>query len=174
MKLCCKISKANGSRFCSTCGNFLLDQILIWIPKGAKSITYKGKKPKWLWSLIGEKKEEKKPKIPFIPIHRKNAFLEDYLHDWDIISNKLIYRSRFSDGGHWLLLEYGEYNGKYTSLYPNGKKYCECTYKDGKRNGKYTGWYPNGKKRIECTYKNGKLNGKYIQFSIMRHKAYKG
>ena len=56
------------------------------------------------------------------------------------------------------------YTGKTTknrygirTIYKNGQKRTEETYKDGELNGLFTYWYENGQKKSERTYKNGKL-----------------
>ena len=41
--------------------------------------------------------------------------------------------------------------------YPNGQKFSEGTYKDGKQHGLYTAWYLNGQKKYEFTLKAGEL-----------------
>jgi hypothetical protein len=36
------------------------------------------KKPDRVWTVLVQE-----PEIPFEPVHFENAFLEDYVHDWD-------------------------------------------------------------------------------------------
>ena len=52
-------------------------------------------------------------------------------------------------------------DGKWTSWFENGNKYCEGSYKNDKKNGKWTSWYDNGHKHYEGSYKNGNENGKW-------------
>ncbi len=85
-------------------------QELIWMPKGIDvgapclrcRLDYNGERPKRLWTILGQEK----PILPMIPSHGVNAFLEDYIHDWDIVNGKLQYYSRISEGECWLLLEF--------------------------------------------------------------------
>ena len=54
------------------------------------------------------------------------------------------------------------YSGPSYSLYGNGQKQGEGTFKNGKKNGKWTSWHDeNGQKKSEGTYRNGNLIGKY-------------
>ena len=59
----------------------------------------------------------------------------------------------------------GKSNGKWTEWYENGQKSIEGTYKEGKYDGKWTQWYENGQKSIEGTYKDGKVNGKWTRWA---------
>lgn len=61
-------------------------------------------KPKRLWTLFAS--PEAQPTLPIVPIHHHNAFLEDYLHDWNWRNGELRYGSRVTSGRVWLLLEY--------------------------------------------------------------------
>jgi len=69
-------------------------------------------RPKRVWTLIGQCDENKPPSLPYTPKHLDNAFLEDYIHDWDLrdrvgSEEKVFhYYSRVSDGSVWLLLEW--------------------------------------------------------------------
>ena len=47
------------------------------------------------------------------------------------------------------------YSGKAFSIYSNGQKEYELTYKDGILDGKWTTWYENGQKWYEEIYKDG-------------------
>jgi hypothetical protein len=50
-----------------------------------------------------------RPTLPFVPVHLKTAFLEDFVHDWIIRSGRFHYYSRVVDirtTGIWLLLEW--------------------------------------------------------------------
>jgi len=47
------------------------------------------------------------------------------------------------------------YSGLGFSLYDDGKKKEEGTYKDGKKDGKWTEWKVNGQKWKEVHYKDG-------------------
>ncbi len=77
------------------------------------------------------------------------------------------------------------YTGKSYKLHPNGQRYTETNYKDGKRdrsiyfnengqkaietsfkdgkaNGLQTKWHENGQKREEINYKDGKWDGLWV------------
>ena len=59
----------------------------------------------------------------------------------------------------------GGYSGPYTWTWPNGQKFGEVHFKNGKKNGPYTGWYKDGKKSSEGSYKNGKKDGLMTRYS---------
>lgn len=64
------------------------------------------KRPRRVWTLFSCQVEAEKPQLPIVPVARKNAFLESYVHDWDLQGDQFHYYSRFSGGGVWLLLEW--------------------------------------------------------------------
>ena len=47
------------------------------------------------------------------------------------------------------------YTGKSYKLHPNGQKYTETNYKDGKEDGLHTAWHENGQKKLEVNWKDG-------------------
>jgi len=49
------------------------------------------------------------------------------------------------------------YSGLGFSLYDDGKKKEEGTYKNGKKDGKWTEWHANGQIKEETTYKDGDI-----------------
>ena len=51
------------------------------------------------------------------------------------------------------------YTGKSYKLHPNGQKYTETNYKDGKEDGLDVMWFENGQKAMEVNWKNGKQDG---------------
>lgn len=68
-------------------------------------------RPGRIWTLFYEQDENKRPVLPIIPVHNRNAFLEDYVHDWNDVKGKdgqlmLDYSSRVIDRPVWILLEY--------------------------------------------------------------------
>lgn len=93
-------------------------QQLLWIPVAetlpgygrpvVPPIDYSGKRPKYCWTLMFYNDPENPPRLPFAPVHNVNAFMEDWGHDINIRNEKLIYRSRVSDGGHWFLMEFAD------------------------------------------------------------------
>ena len=50
------------------------------------------------------------------------------------------------------------------TIYKNGQKLIEGTYKNGKLDGLETFWYENGHKRSEGTYKDGKIVALYTNW----------
>lgn len=92
-------------------------QELLWIPaavprKGrepsADPVLYKGPIPTRVWTLYPHREETRPPALPYDPMHFRNAFLEDYGHDWMVRKGFFQYGSRAMDGGVWLLLEFRE------------------------------------------------------------------
>lgn len=92
-----------------------IKQKLIWVPeardvglvvKKVDPIPYDGEMPKFIWTLFKETKKNVPPTLPIKPLHHVNAFLEDRIHDWDIVNSTLRYYSRISEGNHWILLEF--------------------------------------------------------------------
>lgn len=92
-----------------------MKQSLIWIPVAEAGnsfvpkvppIPFDGEEPSRLWSLLMCRDHDTPPELPFTPVHHKNAFMEDKIHDWNIRNKHLHYYSRVSSGGHWALLEY--------------------------------------------------------------------
>lgn len=83
------------------------------VPKAVRVPLPPGKKPDRIWTLYRHCDENVKPELPFAPVHRFNAFIEDYVHDWNERkmpdgSLELAYSSRVADGPVWILLEYKE------------------------------------------------------------------
>lgn len=76
-------------------------QEIVWVPPGRKIQVLE--RPKRVWTLFSESK----PELPFTPIHNHNAFLEDFLHDWNMVNaTTLRYYSRVALDSVWILLEY--------------------------------------------------------------------
>lgn len=63
-------------------------------------------KPGWVWTLIGETDEKKRPEIPDRLMHNINAFFEDYVHDWNWQAGTFRLYSRIISSGNWVVLEY--------------------------------------------------------------------
>ncbi len=57
-----------------------------------------------VWTLY-ENDKNKPPKLPFYPRHNHNAFIEDHVHDWNILNGKFRYGSRVMDRNVWVLVE---------------------------------------------------------------------
>ena len=68
----------------------------------------------------------------------------------------------------------GELNGLETKWYKNGQKKFEGTYKNGKQVGKWTTWYSIGQKWSEVTYKNGKEDGLWTTWYDNGQKFFEG
>lgn len=70
--------------------------------------------PDRVWTLYLHDQEASPPALPFVPVHNRNAFLEDYVHDWNWYPGRgdrpaaLDYASRCMDRPVWILLEYWE------------------------------------------------------------------
>jgi hypothetical protein len=52
-------------------------------------------------------------------------------------------------------------DGFYREFYPNGEKFAEGQYKNGRQEGTWTYWYDNGKVNRTVTYKNGRPDGSW-------------
>lgn len=76
------------------------------IGKGPAPAVDLPEKPTKVWSLYHHTDEASPPDLPFTPTHMRNAFLEDYVHDWNWNGGKFRYFSRVTAGRVWLLLEY--------------------------------------------------------------------
>lgn len=71
-----------------------------------------------VWTLYNETDKSKPPRLPFSPAHNHNAFIEDRLHDWNIVNGKFRYGSRVMDQDVWILVEMkngGQRRGKKTA-----------------------------------------------------------
>jgi hypothetical protein len=64
------------------------------------------RKPKRVWTLYQAHGEDDLPELPMRPQHGFNAFLEDFVHDWNWRNGMFRYYSRVSQGEQWLLLEF--------------------------------------------------------------------
>ncbi len=62
-----------------------------------------------IWTLFSTDPDVK-PELPIVPRHHHNAFLEDYVHDWnhDRARGCIRYASRASEGNVWILIEHLE------------------------------------------------------------------
>ncbi len=60
---------------------------------------------KRVWTLYHYTDAAKPPVLPFLPVHHHNAFLEDYVHDWNIRNGMFRYGSRVTTKPVWVLLE---------------------------------------------------------------------
>lgn len=95
-----------------------LKQELLWMPTTSGGESSGGKsgrtktsypyntRPFRLWSLYLETDQGNPPHLPFTAMHMKNAFLEDFSHDYFIKDSEIFFCSRVTGGGHWILLEF--------------------------------------------------------------------
>jgi hypothetical protein len=87
-------------------------QALVYFPhtleigKGPAPAIDVAEKPSKVWTLYHFRDLEVVPALPYMPVHHKNAFVEDYVHDWNWRDGKFRYFSRILDGRVWLLLEH--------------------------------------------------------------------
>jgi uncharacterized protein len=51
--------------------------------------------------------------------------------------------------------------GRLLLVYPDGKRYIEGEYRQGKQDGPYAIYYPDGRKMVENCYVKGRLDGSY-------------
>lgn len=78
-------------------------------PRRIRSAEVGEERPQRVWTLFDHVDQpDSPPALPIVPRHHHNAFLEDHVHDWRLEKGRLIYYSRASEGGCWLLLEYEE------------------------------------------------------------------
>jgi hypothetical protein len=79
-------------------------QYLVYVPSNPGWIDNPepGNFPWRLWTLFDDS-----PKLPFVPQHNENAFIEDKSHDWlcSHDKTKIKYFSRVAEKT-WILLEY--------------------------------------------------------------------
>lgn len=68
------------------------------------------RKPYRVWTVISTMSEDPGvvPPLPMTPIHGFNAFLEDYVHDWNWANGKFRYYSRVALHNIWILVEYSD------------------------------------------------------------------
>jgi hypothetical protein len=62
--------------------------------------------PVRVWTLWNHCDKSKKPELPFVPVQRGNAVMEDQTHDWNCHHGKFKYYTRFMDCSCWILVEY--------------------------------------------------------------------
>ena len=85
-----------------------------WVPESRLVPMASDEEPYRVWTLYGEGRNDPKtpPALPITPVHRHGAFLEDYIHDWNIVRVEkrphLRYASRAMDHSCWILVEYAE------------------------------------------------------------------
>lgn len=58
-----------------------------------------------VWTLYQYTDPDVRPALPYKPVHRVNAFGEDYIHDWNIDRGFFRYASRITDEPVWVLVE---------------------------------------------------------------------
>jgi len=88
----------------------VLRQEVVWIPP-ERRVPFVA--PPWLpgvrvWTLYDFTDPNVKPELPYNPVHHVNAFLEDYVHDWNVNNGVFRYYSRAVRDKVWVLIEYME------------------------------------------------------------------
>ena len=102
-----------------------------------------------------EEKQEVKEKVkPEEPIAETKPKLEG-VHVEDIEEREGIIYLNGSDT---------PYTGKSYALYPNGQKWFERNYKNGKKDGIDVWWHLNRQKKDEANYKDGKRDGLQLEW----------
>ncbi len=61
-----------------------------------------------IWTLYPHTDPDNRPELPYQPVHNVNAFLEDYVHDWNVQGGVLKYYSRVIHSDVWILIEHME------------------------------------------------------------------
>ena len=97
-------------------------QAVVWVPHGEPGVPNTvalPEKPSRVWTLLTERVAGEPPRglssTPkaikgsegLAPVHGRNAFLEDPIHDWTWSAGRLRYFSRITTGNVWVLCEYG-------------------------------------------------------------------
>ena len=74
-------------------------------------------------------------------------------------------KSTYPNGNRWMekFYEDGKSHGKWREWYPEGKQKTELSFAAGKRVGECSEWYPNGQLRWRATYGDGQEHGNWDQ-----------
>ena len=89
----------------------VLSQEVVWIPecrwieRAEPVLTALNAR---IWTLYTHMDPDAPPQLPIVPRHMFNAFLEDYIHDWNHTSGRLRYYSRGVESRVWILIEHLE------------------------------------------------------------------
>ncbi len=89
-------------------------QIVLWVPETRLVPLPSDEEPYRVWTLYGEGREDPAvpPALPIVPVHNHGAFMEDYIHDWNVVRASrqphLHYASRVAEHSVWILIEYAE------------------------------------------------------------------
>lgn len=89
----------------------VIRQQVFWVPDSREIVLPDGEEPYRVWTLYGlGQQPDVKPELPISPVHNHGAFLEDYMHDWNIRRKAggfvLNYYSRVVKHSVWILCEY--------------------------------------------------------------------
>ncbi len=74
----------------------VIRQEVLWIPESRQAPVVgdlNGSTVR-IWTLYQHMDPDVKPELPYTPTHGMNAFLEDYVHDWNHQKGVLRYYSR--------------------------------------------------------------------------------
>jgi hypothetical protein len=83
-------------------------QEVLWVPEN-RQVSVEGElngRTVRIWSLYNHTDPNQKPDLPYTPVHHGNAFLEDYIHDWNHRQGILRYYSRAIFSNLWILVEF--------------------------------------------------------------------
>jgi hypothetical protein len=91
-------------------------QIVLWVPETRLVPLPDDEEPYRVWTLYGEGRNDPKtaPALPITPAHHHGAFMEDMIHDWNVVrvgsdrKPHLRYASRAMDHSCWILVEYAD------------------------------------------------------------------
>jgi hypothetical protein len=93
-------------------------QLVLWVPENRHVALPDDAHPYRVWTLYGEGRNDPKtqPALPITPFHNHGAFMEDYVHDWNVHWDRktgkhyLHYASRVMAHSCWILVEYADNN----------------------------------------------------------------
>lgn len=123
--------------------------------KAQKEETSPAKQPELdLESLIGaeKKKDDGIPPPVFVDVREATTKFDDG-------TPKVVCSVKYFSDGSTIR------HGKYVEWYPNGKKFKEGQYEDGKKVGQWTVYFDDGKKAKSGTYKNDACDGVWTYWS---------
>lgn len=89
-------------------------QEVLWVPETRLVPLASDQIPYRVWTLYGEGRDDPKvpPTLPILPTHNHGAFMEDKMHDWNVVhpdrKPHLHYASRVAEHSVWILIEYTE------------------------------------------------------------------
>lgn len=77
-----------------------------YAPAIPQQVPFKKSDVQQVWTLCQYRDKAAPPALPYTPVHGLNAFVEDFMHDWNIDSKRAFrYGSRITDSPVWVLVE---------------------------------------------------------------------